>query len=540
MQLAADTTDTARAAIRRVLDGDAPNGTTPADCGPWADVVAGVFAGYAASGTPGARAAWAAIARANPGAARLVAGDIPRPQPAPAAAIDAMPELPAAARLPEGMGDSASVFLNEYIAHSRYWSPRSFDDFHEAIGVWLLSTIAARRVVTHLGKRQYTPLFIALAGRSSVHAKTTAAEIGVDVLRDAGLDWLLADDNATPQKFIKDRTQRLPDGYDGMQPDQAVRARLRLAFAGQCGWWYDEFGMLLHSMARSGSAMGDFSGLLRRFDDCAPSYTSGTISRATDTIVLPYLALLASLTPADLRPLMKRGSSGWSDGFWPRWAFVTPPAGEFKTDRFPAGERHTPSQLTTMLRDWHTRLGSPDVAIHDKDTITVGPLPVQVVTVTDDVTDAFYTYGDAVSTLVMNSRLEELDSWHSRLSGKALRIAMLLASLENRGIVEMPHWARAQAIAERWRASLHRLYTQVNVQLEVSAEADAEDQILDVITRLGSPTVRDIKTRIASMSAGEIKDRVEKLVRAGIVDAVPSARSLRYCLPTEETASSVV
>lgn len=540
MHVAADTTEIARAAIRRVLDGDAPNGTTPADCGPWADAVAGVFAGYAASGTPGARAAWAAIARAHPGAARLVAGDAGPIKEEVSRPTDTMPELPASARLPEGLGDSASPWLNAYIDHSRYWSPRSFDDFHEAIGVWLLSTIAARRVVTHLGKRQYTPLFIALAGRSSVHAKTTAAEIGIDVLRDAGLDWLLADDNATPQKFIKDRTQRLPDGYSDMQPDQAVRARLRLAFAGQCGWWYDEFGMLLHSMARSGSAMGDFSGLLRRFDDCAPSYTSGTISRATDTIVLPYLALLASLTPADLRPLMKRGSSGWSDGFWPRWAFVTPPAGEFKTDRFPAGERHTPSTLITTLRDWHRRLGTPDVAI-DKDLVTVGPLPVQVVSVCDDVIDAFYTYGDAVSTLVMNSRLEELDSWHSRLSGKALRIAMLLASLENRGVVEMPHWARAQSIAERWRGSLHRLYLQVNTTQEVSVEAAAEDQVMEIIMRLGSPTIRDIKTRIASMSAGEIKEHADKLTRAGLVEAVQSARSVRYRLPTtEEGVSSVV
>ena len=531
---------TARHAITSVLRGNAPNGTRPADCGAWAESVQAVYDGYTLNGTQGARKAWDTIARAFPAAARLVAEDPAPIRAAAPQATDAMPELPASARLPEGLGDSASPWLNAYIEHSRYWSPRSFDDFHEAIGVWLLSTIAARRVVTHLGKRQYTPLFIALAGRSSVHAKTTAAEIGIDVLRDAGLDWLLADDNATPQKFIKDRTQRLPDGYADMQPDQAVRARLRLAFAGQCGWWYDEFGMLLHSMARSGSAMGDFSGLLRRFDDCAPSYTSGTISRATDTIVLPYLALLASLTPADLRPLMKRGSSGWSDGFWPRWAFVTPPAGEFKTDRFPAGERHTPSNLITTLRDWHHRLGTPDVAI-DKDLVTVGPLPVQVVSVSDAVIDAFYTYGDAVSTLVMNSRLEELDSWHSRLSGKALRIAMLLASLENRGIVEMPHWARAQAITERWRGSLHRLYLQVNTTQEVSVEAAAEDQVLEVITRLGSPTIRDMKTRIASMSAGEIKEHADKLTKAGLIEAVQSTRSVRYRLPTtEETTSSAL
>ncbi len=68
-------TDNARAAISGVLAGNAPNGIAPADCGEWAETVSAVFEGYAGGGTDGARRVWATIAKANPGAARLVADD---------------------------------------------------------------------------------------------------------------------------------------------------------------------------------------------------------------------------------------------------------------------------------------------------------------------------------------------------------------------------------------------------------------------------------------------------------------------------------
>lgn len=538
------TASNARHAIQNLLDGNAPNGIAPADCGAWAETVQALFDAHAAGGSSAVRKAWDAIARTQPGAAQLVAGGAPLLRAAaPHSADEDMPELPKRVQFPAELGATASPWLNAYIEHSRHWSPRSFDDFHEAIGIWILSTVAARRIVAHVGKPQFTPLCIALAGRSSIHAKTTAAEIGMDLLRAAGLDWLLADDNVTPQKFVKDRTQYVPDGYDGMQPEDKERARLHLAFAGQCGWWYDEFGMLLHSMARSGSAMSDFSGLLRKFDDCLPSYTHGTIGRPTDKVHLPYLALLASLTPADLRPLMRKGDAGWTNGFWARWAFVTPPEDGYKNDRFPSGERRPPQELLWILRDWHRKLGTPDVAIQDKDSFSVGPLPITQVTVTDEVINAYYSYGDAVMELVAKSGLEELDSWHNRLSVKALRVAMLLGSLENDHVVELRHWARAQEMAERWRGSIHRLYRQTNSQVEASAQATAEDVVYDIIKRLGSPSVRDLKTRIATMSAGEIKDYADRLVKAGLVDAVPTGRTLRYQLATaeatEEMASSL-
>ena len=65
----------ARHAIQNLLDGNAPNGIAPADCGAWADTVQALFDAHAAGGSGAARKAWDAIARTQPGAAQLVAGD---------------------------------------------------------------------------------------------------------------------------------------------------------------------------------------------------------------------------------------------------------------------------------------------------------------------------------------------------------------------------------------------------------------------------------------------------------------------------------
>lgn len=444
--------------------------------------------------------------------------------------------LPTHVLQPEELAALGCPWLDDYINYSRYWSPRSFDGFHEAVGIWVLSTVAARRVMVYFGKEQFTPLFIALAGRSTIHAKTTAAEIGIEVLREAGLDWMLADDTSTPQKFIRDRTQHVPENYKKLTGVDLEIAENKLKFAGQVGWWFDEFGMLLHAMARSSSNMGDFSGLLRRFDDCAPKYVAATIGRPTDKVMAPYLALLASLTPADLRPLMRKGSAGWSDGFWARWAFVTPPATEMKTDRFPAGQRHTPQTLTQALRDWHKRLGTPQLWIPDEEDPQVGPLPRVVCSLASGVGEAYYAYNDAIMGIIHSGVHEDLDAWHGRAAIRALRMATLFASLDGGDEINLRHWARAQHIAERWRWSLYRLYEQVTQQ-DATDKKSTEEAVLEVIERLKSPSVRDIGTRIKYLSAGEIQDICEKLVRAGMVEAVSTGRTTRFRLPVNDPSA---
>jgi len=127
----------------------------------------------------------------------------------------------------------------------------SYDGYHEAVGLFILSTIAARRVAFNFGKLRYTNLFIALVGRTSIYAKTTAADIGIETLRMAGLDWLLAPDNSTPQWLVKHMsTTSLSEGYDKLPEERRQRAFMQALTAGQRGWFFDEFGMLVSAMMR--------------------------------------------------------------------------------------------------------------------------------------------------------------------------------------------------------------------------------------------------------------------------------------------------
>ena len=62
----------ARHAIQPVLDGNAPNGTKPEDCGPWAVAVKGVFDGWQSGGTDKARKVFNTLAAGDNGISKMM------------------------------------------------------------------------------------------------------------------------------------------------------------------------------------------------------------------------------------------------------------------------------------------------------------------------------------------------------------------------------------------------------------------------------------------------------------------------------------
>ena len=291
-----------------------------------------------------------------------------RPQPIdvqPVADLSTCPALPATAQLDPALYEGASPWLDDYIEFSRQWAPRAYDGFHEATGLSVLSTVAARRVKLDFGGERFTSLPVANVARSSVFTKSTAHHIGGALLEAAGLSFLAAPDDATPQALLA--RMSLPakvKGLDILPPEQREREALRLAFAGQKGWDFDEFGAKVSSMIRDSGVMADFRGLLRRFDDCPSAYSYATIGRGENVIHRPYLAILASMTPANMAPYAKHSGALWRDGFWARFAFVAPsPEATPSYGRFPSGKRILPYDLVSKLRRWHDALGVPDVDV---------------------------------------------------------------------------------------------------------------------------------------------------------------------------------
>jgi hypothetical protein len=455
--------------------------------------------------------------------------------------VSDMPPLPEAAHIDPEVADGASPWLDDYIEHSRGWSPRAYDGFHEATGLWVASTVAARRIRLDVGGERYTNLAIALAARTSVYAKTTTAKVGMDALSEAGLTYLLAPDDATPQAFIKNLAARVPADWGELPREKQLQILERVAFAGQKGWFFDEFGQKVSAMMREGGHMADFRGLLRKFDDTPATYEYVSVSRGSDVITAPYLALLANLTPADLKPFAKKGASLWGDGFWARFAFITPPPDEpRKKGRFPEGKRVTPPAIVAKLKEWHNRLGIPTPQAVERldpegkgsgkfDLFVEAPAPRQCI-LGEGVFEAFYRYHDALLDIVEQSSNHDLDGNYSRMAEKALRVAMLLGSLENYDQIEIRHWARAQQITESWRQNLHHLYTEVTGS-EQSRGEEVEGKIMKLIVEKGGEqglTKRDIHRGVRGVDSNSAGIILQSMVNADLLEMVQEGKAIYY------------
>lgn len=442
--------------------------------------------------------------------------------------------------------DAVCPWLSDYVSFSREWSPRSYSGYHEAVGIWLLSTVAARRVVMSLGGERYTSLYIGMVAPTSIWAKTSATGIGKDTLRAAGLDWLLALGDATPQKFFLNMSGYLPGNYEKLPPERQAWYLKKAAMPAQQGWYYEEFGGKLQAMLREGGPMVDFRSALRQLDDGEHEASSGTVGRGDEFVTKPYLAMLANMTPADLGKVANKGSALWGDGFLARWVLICPPPGAKRSKaRFPKGKRIVPAGLVKTLRAWHERLGEPTATITaDEDdkgkrtgdyTVIRQPLKETRLTFTDAAEDLYYRYHDALCDYVVaKAHPEDLDGNHTRFAEKAQRIAMLFASLANGDVLDVPQLAAAIQIVERWRAGLYELYSAVNSASVEDEQEDLVRRVVRIVERLEakpgdpSPTAADIARYVRGKTTSEVANICQIAVDDRQLRVLASGRTSRY------------
>jgi hypothetical protein len=441
-----------------------------------------------------------------------------------------MQALPKKAEVDQAQAKKASPWLDEYVKYSLRYSPQSFHGFHEACGLWILSTVAGRRLhMPDFGPGHYANLYILMAAKSGQYVKTVAARAATRVLKDCNLRWTLAPDEITPQALIRHLSGIVPSNYNNLFEEDKEWHRRRLAMRGARGWFYDEFGGKISQMVREGGHMADFHSLLRRFYDCDDIYEYQTITRGSDKVYGPYLALLGNITPTDMNVSGKSGGSMWSDGFWARFAFVCPPGTDGPSmERWAENEEIVvPFEVQKPLADWNARLPLPEVTIHDEE----GDLWAEIdhnfepakMSFGEGVWDAFYNYHDSLRVLGLELEETDLASSYQRLAGMALRISMLLASLEDSKTVEMRYWARAQTIAESWREGLHNLYSQIN-DGETPKEKLESAVLAKVIKKGGPVKAYEIAQGVRGVDTGTASMILNNLVNAGVLRIVDNGR----------------
>lgn len=453
-----------------------------------------------------------------------------------------MPSLPLTVQHDETMAAQASPWLDDYVAHSQRWAPRAAAGFHEAIGLWVLSTMAAGRLCVDMGSSIYPVLFLSLIAPSTMYTKTTTIKIGLKAIEACGCKHLLAADRTSPQALLRAMSGRVPADFGDLDIDAQERLRRKLAFAGQCGWRFDEWGEMLTQIIRPDSPMAAFHGLLRVLDDSNEDFSSDTVSRGLEYISAPYLALLASATPPDLQQFTKPGSRWWRDGFWARFTFITPQVDEPPNRRRrPSGLAQVPSHLIADLHAWHHRLGIPtaviEPALDAKGKPTGGwrrqpvVLPVQHFPIDPDAEEAYYAYNDALHDLTIQHRVpDDFVASYGRFHDKALRVALLLASLDQAPSLSMKYWWRGQAIAEQWRGMLHHVVQLVEQSLPMTREQQLEMRIMDLAQQMGTITRRDCCRKL-HMSAKEVAPLLKALVDVGELLEYPDKQGVHYGIP---------
>jgi hypothetical protein len=430
-----------------------------------------------------------------------------------------VPALPQAAQLMSKSQQTARAgdWLNDYVAYAAAVSERTPRLFHEAIGLWLGSLAIARRLRLRLRHGDVYPnLYVLGVASTTLYAKSTGLDIASGLINECFPHLLFAND-FTPEAMLADLAGREPvnlNSADLTEGDRKLWLQGR-RFAAQRGFIAEEASALLAGLRRD--YMTGMAELLLRLYDCPDLYRRNTRGAGFVVVKNAYLSIIGMTTPARLQGVGVR--IAWHDGLFARFALLTPEAHpERPSDKYERPKPAYPRHLVEALR----RLA------HELLPVPTFPVPAEArdAEMTDEVRAAWWRYYLAVTyDLLTGDQPPDGRLWgcYGRLPSQALKVALILAGLDwaSGGSVEprvtLAHYIRAQAIAEAWRASAHRLLNTLAGSC-AAAEHSKEDRVLQRIRAAGPSGIaarevyRSLKLRRADFSL-----LVTGLMRDGLV-----------------------
>ena len=182
--------------------------------------------------------------------------------------------------------------------------------YHFWVGISLLSAATKRQVYLDFNQfRIYPNTYIILVGPAGAR-KSVATAIGMRIAGQVGLRKF--SDKITGAALIKDLSEAQEKIIDVTKKE--------VTFVTPVIIYASELGVFMGSDAYGSGVIADLTDLF----DCPQTWEKKTISRDAETIVAPYITLLAASTPQTLKDTLPPGAVG--QGFTSRILFVWAPS----------------------------------------------------------------------------------------------------------------------------------------------------------------------------------------------------------------------
>lgn len=435
-----------------------------------------------------------------------------------------MPDLPKAARLSPEMieaGAAAGRWLDIYTDYAYQRAPMLPRQFHETAGLYLLSLAIARRLTVRMPHDNVYPnLFILWIAQTTVYTKSTGLKVAKEIAEEA-MPHLLLSNEFSPEGLLDDMAGKAPPNLDELPQNQRDAWHKSLKFGARRGLILDEASSLFASLKRDFNT--GLAEALMRFYDCG-NHIGRTRGRGMISVRDSYLSFLGATTEASLRQADIH--SLWSSGLWPRFALIVPT--ERATFRRFQTIPERPPELVDHLQAISNEYLPTPVELADY------PKP-RSVSMQPQVFTAWQRYDEALVKDLLLSDTPPTDllfGIYGRLPTQCLKIATLLAAADwdgehNSPQIEIGHWARAQQIAEQWRASAHQLYYTLT---GITEDDTIERRLINRVAKDGElgTTIRDLY-RAERRKREEIEPIVIRLVREGLLEEYrPAGKRVDY------------
>ena len=393
------------------------------------------------------------------------------------------------------VGRRLSTFPHRFIdyAAKRTDAPT---EFLEGVGIAILSVVVGRKAKLRLTTGAIVlVMWIMLVADSTRLRKSTAIDLGTDLITASGLD-VLSPDDFSPQRFVTLMSER--------------NGRPTLFRRDEFGGFYEGLNKLEHQAGGKQVLIAFHDGRDYRRElqgHMAKDSETGEVIRKPEVIEVkePFLSILAG-TQRDLFLSLAPIGDIYS-GFLPRFSYIVP-----KLQRQRRDVGLLDSEIDKLRGDLAAELQDLE------------KLPARDMYLADQVLQRWNQYGANLEEEAERAPQPSIAApVFDRHSNMALRLALLFAYCDGE-TVTMEHMIAGVETAERLRVQSYELLSAIGP----TREEKMLQRVTDLVVRKPGIMRRDIMSSLR-LTARQMDDADKTLTQRGWIRAVPAGKGTAYC-----------